>query len=392
MNPITNRATIKRCGVLVSIYCEDNQHADEVHGWLEGMSVDDEMPVTGQSSPRSEPVSADELKAAIYSAAGCEVPLRIREGAFYERLDGDIVGPANPHGIDYYKEEWKWRMGNSGPVYRDNGTVDPDGRESMADLRREVDFACVPEVAEKSPQFKVGDWVVCQRAGRTILQDGKCYCVESAEDRFVTIGHAEYDQDRFRLARPDEIPQPAPTRTTAEAEQRWVVELECDVWLAPWTGDPGRTIKRENAKEFDSFEKASDALDEARKYRPFVNAVIWEAKQVDDNPTLVAEPCTQLQLREGAYYLRRDGEIIGPMQPTGFNSKWKWGVKQGSTFTDDGKWSEAGDGKYDLIREVPPPVEPDSEGWIEWKGGECPLDGRIVVEVMLRRSNGTSCS
>lgn len=31
------------------------------------------------------------------------------------------------------------------------------------------------------------------------------------------------------------------------------VLLEKDVWIADWKGDPGRTLKKENAKEFSSM-------------------------------------------------------------------------------------------------------------------------------------------
>ena len=52
------------------------------------------------------------------------------------------------------------------------------------------------------------------------------------------------------------------------------VLLEKDVWLASGDGDPPRTLKEKNAKEFDSMEDALLALKEARKLRPFKNAQI----------------------------------------------------------------------------------------------------------------------
>ncbi len=50
---------------------------------------------------------------------------------------------------------------------------------------------------------------------------------------------------------------------------KWIVELEKDVWIAPWDGDPGRTLKKENAEVFDDKLRASQALKYAQIFRPF---------------------------------------------------------------------------------------------------------------------------
>jgi len=52
------------------------------------------------------------------------------------------------------------------------------------------------------------------------------------------------------------------------------IELESGVWLADGEGDPARTLDENNAKEFKTLKEARTALEEARKYRPFKNAVI----------------------------------------------------------------------------------------------------------------------
>jgi hypothetical protein len=52
------------------------------------------------------------------------------------------------------------------------------------------------------------------------------------------------------------------------------VELENGVWLAEGEGDPPRTLKEENARQFESIKSACYALIEARKHRPFKNAVV----------------------------------------------------------------------------------------------------------------------
>ena len=52
------------------------------------------------------------------------------------------------------------------------------------------------------------------------------------------------------------------------------VLLEEGVWLTAGDGDPPRTLVESNAKDFSSAQEAYKALAEARKYRPFPNAVI----------------------------------------------------------------------------------------------------------------------
>ena len=57
-----------------------------------------------------------------------------------------------------------------------------------------------------------------------------------------------------------------------------VVELEPGVWLADGEGDPPRTLQIKNARKFRSAREATVALTEARKHRPFPNAVLdmWD--------------------------------------------------------------------------------------------------------------------
>ena len=54
------------------------------------------------------------------------------------------------------------------------------------------------------------------------------------------------------------------------------VLLERGVWLADGEGDPPRTLIEESAKEFPDVAQASNALAEARRYRRFPNAEIYE--------------------------------------------------------------------------------------------------------------------
>jgi hypothetical protein len=61
---------------------------------------------------------------------------------------------------------------------------------------------------------------------------------------------------------------------------RYIVELEPGVWIAPWTGDPGRTLVEKNARKYSRRQDAKGALTQARKFRPFPHARIVE---VDDD-------------------------------------------------------------------------------------------------------------
>jgi hypothetical protein len=58
--------------------------------------------------------------------------------------------------------------------------------------------------------------------------------------------------------------------------RRWVVELEHDVWLAPWSGDPGRTCVLAHARVFTSERQAKRALRIARGFSPLPFAVVRE--------------------------------------------------------------------------------------------------------------------
>ncbi len=57
-------------------------------------------------------------------------------------------------------------------------------------------------------------------------------------------------------------------------ENHYIVKLEDGVWLAPWEGDPGRTLKKENATKFYIRENAKKALNDAMKHRTFHNPEI----------------------------------------------------------------------------------------------------------------------
>lgn len=56
----------------------------------------------------------------------------------------------------------------------------------------------------------------------------------------------------------------------------WVVELEPGVWLAPWDGDPGRTLVLDSATRYPSYVAAERALKQAQKHRTFLTPEIRE--------------------------------------------------------------------------------------------------------------------
>lgn len=60
----------------------------------------------------------------------------------------------------------------------------------------------------------------------------------------------------------------------------WTVEIEPGVWIAPWEGDPGRTVLPVHAKKFTSCAAATRALASAREYRQlFVRAKILRSEE-----------------------------------------------------------------------------------------------------------------
>ena len=59
-----------------------------------------------------------------------------------------------------------------------------------------------------------------------------------------------------------------------QVKSKYVVQLEEGVFIAAWSGDPGRTVDLNNAQLFDKKAYAEAALLVARGYRPFKEAKI----------------------------------------------------------------------------------------------------------------------
>jgi hypothetical protein len=45
---------------------------------------------------------------------------------------------------------------------------------------------------------------------------------------------------------------------------KFIIELAPDMWIAPWTGDPGRTLVRSSALTFDSQAKANRRMNKEK--------------------------------------------------------------------------------------------------------------------------------
>lgn len=63
---------------------------------------------------------------------------------------------------------------------------------------------------------------------------------------------------------------------------KYIVEIDKGCWLAPWTGDPGRTVVMENAKEFNTRLGAMRALNKARMQRRLTRFMIHEVATKED--------------------------------------------------------------------------------------------------------------
>ena len=60
-------------------------------------------------------------------------------------------------------------------------------------------------------------------------------------------------------------------------DKMWIVELDRDCWFAPWSGDPGRTLVRDSAKQYCSEHAAKCALSRAKRlfpHRDYSRAVV----------------------------------------------------------------------------------------------------------------------
>ena len=92
---------------------------------------------------------------------------------------------------------------------------------------------------------------------------------------------------------------PAGASSPAPAGSAWIVELQPQVrmWLAPWTGDPGRTCVEVSAKPFKTPAAAKAALTRARRYSPFKNARIYQSPNAERSATAGASGAEETKQR-----------------------------------------------------------------------------------------------
>ena len=235
-------------------------------------------------------------------------------------------------------------------VNRLNGlTRDDDGDplpvvlgKSVDELCKEAfDFDCVPEPSEAP--FKAGDWVVCVDANEQSLHQapvtsGGVYQIEATELGWIKAAGAWKLAERFRRARPDEIPQtvnqipcggcgaktskercigcfhnfgdepqPATPRTPADAP--------------PTLQQSNAEICRQNGWTVGTVLEGDEGLGpEQIEITAIGKDCVLACRETDEYESLwslkyrqwkvVSPPA--LQLREGAWYERRDGKIVGP--------------------------------------------------------------------------------
>lgn len=90
---------------------------------------------------------------------------------------------------------------------------------------------------------------------------------------------------------------------------KYIVQLTDNSWIAPWEGDPGRTLRKRSAALFDTQQRAERALNKAREYRPFPEAqVISISIDTDHTRRPVCPHCNQERGCVEALALVRDGD------------------------------------------------------------------------------------
>ena len=239
----------------------------------------------------------------------------------------------------------------------------------------------LPEASDEP--LKAGDWVVTPEGIGFITRVDASFTDGTTTDPLpfrvkFNKGHTLcYASGELRRARPDEIPQPVNINACDNPSG----PCACGAW-----------------------HNESDKPCDGDSFTP-------------GKPVEQAQP---LQLREGAWYQLRKGLVVGPLSPNAHGT-YKWiDPKTGMNWTDAGKWWRNGqESDNDIEREVPAPSEPtteqltdeqvsaelksagidmqpaferlhkmfdehkqkqpDADGWIEWHGGEMPVDGEQLV-------------
>lgn len=94
-----------------------------------------------------------------------------------------------------------------------------------------------------------------------------------------------------------------------------------------------------------------------------------------------------MKIEVGKSYRTRDGQKIIITQHDKGDVSLPFGG-DGEWFSAEGRfWPSGGQDDLDLVAEWVEPVAYDAEGWIEWKGGKCPVDVKSKVQIKLENGS-----
>lgn len=274
--------------------------------------------------------------------------LQIREGAYYRNRQGEVVGPMRwrdmPAGADYpWTDQKSETYGAHGAFF----VLDRD--EHPRDL--------VEEVPAPKPQLQIQEGCFYRNGEGEVVGPAKRY------DHHIyrwQVGRFTYTDSGLILGpgarHPgdlvEEVPEPTPKLQIREGAYYRMRSGEI-------TKEPVRksgSCSRPWTVGYTYY--TDEGFHHFKGYDP-------RAETIESEYDLVEEvPAPKLQIREGAHYRSRNGEVMGPAKRRPNVSRtYKWLVGN-RTFTDDGWFLEhAPGGPYDLVEEVPAPPKlvPDWE-------------------------------
>lgn len=118
------------------------------------------------------------------------------------------------------------------------------------------------------------------KRGEILREDtGEVYVVleDEGTDKCGQILMAELGDPAYLTPKPNRWRRVKPKFQLAD-KPHYIIELQPGCWLAPWSGDPGRTLVRESARQFATRRGATVALRYARQHRPLRDAQVVEVQ------------------------------------------------------------------------------------------------------------------
>jgi hypothetical protein len=90
-----------------------------------------------------------------------------------------------------------------------------------------------------------------------------------------------------------------------------------------------------------------------------------------------------MKIEVGKSYKTRDGRKVTVLDNDGSSMPWRTDdeIVGPWRYADGSRFGHGNPSDHDLVAEW---TEPDADDWIEWKGGECPVPGKTMVEVRFR--------